>query len=193
MLGDDNLFKKKIHSVEFVALHNISPYVVRSILTSEDDLFFVHNGFNWREIGKSLKLNLEKMKIVRGGSTITQQLARNLFLSPDKSIFRKFREWLLTYQLEKTLSKKRILELYLNYAQFGPSVYGVKAAGKYHFGTKPKYFTPRQSALLAAVLPSPGKYGKKPYPGITYTRMNKILSRQAVYDLHMPKDLFKKE
>jgi len=189
MLSDSNLKHNNMPNIHFVALDKISPHLTKAVLSAEDDMFFLHHGFNWEEMIKALRFNLKKKKLKRGASTITQQVARNLFLKPDKSLFRKLREFVLTYQLENKLTKKRILELYLNIAEFGPGIYGVAAASNYHFKLKPSQLTAAQAALLAAVLPKPKKYGKKPYPNITFSRQKDILYRLAHYDLHLPLDL----
>lgn len=182
-------------SVEnFITYNNIPQSVVRAVLVAEDDTFFFHHGFNWKAIKKSFQLNLKRKKFARGGSTISQQLARNLFLTRSKTILRKIREVLLTYQMERNLNKERILELYLNTAEFGPSTYGLSAAADYHFHQKPSHLTNDQAALLAAVLPNPKLYGHKPYPKITTKRQGKILARMARYDpLQPPKEKKKKD
>lgn len=191
MISDDfSSFHSRGTSIIYTPLSEISPQIVRAILLSEDDLFFEHHGFNWQELERSLKQNYKQKRFARGGSTITQQLARNLFLSKDKSIIRKVREWILTYKLESLLTKKRILELYLNFAEFGPSIYGIDAATRYHFGTTPKHVTSNQAAILAATLPNPKFYGKKPYPNATYKRQKRILSRLHRYGMNLPDGLF---
>lgn len=179
--------------VRFVPLSEISPHLIRAVLVSEDDLFFMHDGFNWDQFQKSLEKNLKKKKYVRGGSTITQQLARNLFLYKDKTIVRKLREWLLTFRLERELSKPRILELYLNFAEFGPGIYGVSAAALSYYKIEPKRLSAPQAAWLASVLPNPKYYGKKPHPAGSYVRQRKILAKMASYDLALPTDLFKQQ
>ncbi|EKD52057.1 MAG: hypothetical protein ACD_62C00126G0013 [uncultured bacterium] len=179
--------------IEFIPLSQVSPHVVRAILASEDDLFFTHTGFNWRETEKAFKKNMKRKKFSRGASTLTQQLARNLFLTRDKTVFRKLREIMITFRLEQTLTKKRILELYLNSAEFGPGIYGIGAACRYHFKNKPRQVSGYQAALLAAVLPNPKRYSKKPYPGITLRRARIIIGRLYKYDLHLPAGLFDEE
>lgn len=194
MLSDEILSEQDgIQPIRFVALAKISPHLVRAILTSEDDQFFLHNGFNWTELKKALYSDWQKKRLVRGGSTISQQLARNLFLSKNKSIVRKLREWILTYEIEARLSKERILELYLNFVEYGPGVFGVEAASRYHFNTSPKNLSAAQAALLASVLPNPKNWGKKPYPAKTFHRQNQILSHMGHFDLHLPSDLFQEK
>jgi monofunctional biosynthetic peptidoglycan transglycosylase len=189
MIADDTSTRdQEQNSVSYVEFFRISGELMKAVLVAEDDRFFEHHGFNWDEFLKSLQLNYKKKKFVRGGSTITQQLARNLFLSKDKSVLRKLKEWILTYKLERLLSKQRILELYLNFAEFGPGIYGVQAASKYHFNTTPRSLTRSQAAMLASMLPNPKVYGKKPYPGITYRRQKKILNRMNWYAIDIPKN-----
>lgn len=175
---------KQSKPVHFTKLQDVSPHLVSAVLAAEDDLFFVHHGFNWDETRKAIQSTLKNRTLNRGASTITQQLARNLFLSRDKSLVRKLREAIIAWRLERNLSKNRILELYLNIAEFGPGIYGIHHASHYHFGTLPKSLDRARSALVAAVLPNPKFYGKKPYPGITYARQRKILSKMAHY--HFP-------
>lgn len=194
MLSDEILNEQDaVQPIRFIALDEISPHLIRAILSSEDDQFFLHRGFNWTELKKALYTDWQKKRLVRGGSTISQQLARNLFLSKNKSIVRKLREWILTYEMEATLSKERILELYLNFVEYGPGIFGVEAASRYHFNTSPKNLSMAQAALLAGVLPNPKNWGKKPYPSQTFRRQNQILTRMGRFDLHLPADLFQKK
>ncbi len=176
MNGDDKL-DEKFHAdgLNFKMLSEISPTVVRAILAAEDDSFYEHHGFAWDAIRVAIERNLKKGKFARGASTITQQLARNLFLNRNKSLWRKLRETLITRSLESTLSKDRILELYLNTAEMGPGIYGIAAAARYHFGTTPKNLSNSQAATIAALLPNPKFFGKKPYPNYTAQRQQKII------------------
>jgi monofunctional biosynthetic peptidoglycan transglycosylase len=194
MLSDEILSGQDVvQPIRFVALAKISPHLVRAILSSEDDQFFLHSGFNWAELKKALRTDWQKKRLVRGGSTISQQLARNLFLSKNKSIVRKLREWILTYEIEAALSKERILELYLNFVEYGPGIFGVEAASRYHFNTSPKNLSRAQAALLAGVLPNPKNWGKKPYPSTTFRRQNQILGRMNHFDLYLPANLFQEK
>jgi monofunctional biosynthetic peptidoglycan transglycosylase len=177
-------------AVDFVPLSQISPNLVRAVLVAEDDSFFSHEGFNWQGMQNAFRIDWQKHTFAHGGSTITQQLARNLFLTKEKSILRKLREAVLTYRLENSLSKARILELYLNFAEFGPGVFGVTAASQYHFNKTPRNLSAADASLLASVLPNPYKYGKKPYPHSVLSRQRMILYRMARYDLHFPENLF---
>ena len=138
-----------------VGLDAISPYLVHGVIVHEDATFYEHHGFDRFEIRDALRRSFEKRHLVRGASTITTQLARNLYLGTDRSLFRKLREIPLTVRLEGGLTKRRILELYLNLVEWGPGVFGAEAASRYHFGVSAKDLTPGQAALLAAALPSP--------------------------------------
>jgi monofunctional biosynthetic peptidoglycan transglycosylase len=132
----------------------------RALLAAEDSRFFQHRGFDLKAIQSSLTANLEAGHIVRGGSTLTQQLAKNLFLSQHKTVARKLQETFLTWQLEQHLSKRRILELYLNMVHWGPGVYGVTAAARHYFNLKPSQLSLRESIFLAAILPNPNRFGQ---------------------------------
>ena len=120
--------------------------------------FFAHEGFDWEGIKDAALYNLEVGEFKRGGSTITQQLAKNLYLSSERSLLRKAREALITRSLEQHLTKERILELYLNVAEWGQGVFGAEAAARHHFGKSAHDLTLEEAALLAAILPSPRRY-----------------------------------
>jgi len=142
----------------WVPLAHISPHLLRAVLVSEDASFYQHHGFDWEGLQEAFNRNWEKGKLQRGGSTLTQQLAKNLYLSPNKNLFRKAHEALLAWELERRLSKKRILELYLNLAEWGHGVFGAEAAARHHFGKSAEDVSPDEAALLAAMLPSPRRY-----------------------------------
>ena len=129
--------------------------VKRAAVVAEDIRFFAHQGVDLDEVEDALERAVERGSLPRGASTITQQLAKNLWLSPSRSPLRKVREAILAWQLERTLSKRRILELYLNVAEFGPGVYGVEAAARRYFGKSAAELGPLEAAQLAAGLPNP--------------------------------------
>lgn len=139
-------------------LSRIAPELQRAVIAAEDASFFVHEGFDWEGIRDAALYNLEAGELKRGGSTITQQLAKNLYLSSERSLFRKAREALITRSLEHQLTKTRILELYLNVAEWGRGVYGAEAAARHHFGKSASDLTEDEAAWLAAILPSPQRY-----------------------------------
>lgn len=142
----------------WVPLSRISPHLQRAVIAAEDASFFIHEGFDWEGIKDAAVHNLEAGELKRGGSTITQQLAKNLYLSSERSLLRKAREALITRSLEHRLTKERILELYLNVAEWGRGVYGAEAAARHHFGKSASDLTPEEAAWLAAMLPSPQRY-----------------------------------
>ena len=142
----------------WVPLAHMSPHLQRAVLVAEDASFYRHQGFDWEGLKEAVTRNWEKGALRRGGSTITQQLAKNLYLSSEKSLLRKAHEALLARELERRLTKKRILELYLNVVEWGEGIYGAEAAARHHFGTSAGDLTPDEAALLAAMLPSPRRY-----------------------------------
>jgi len=142
----------------WVPLTRISPYLRQAVVTAEDASFFTHEGFDWEGIKDAALYNLEAGEFKRGGSTITQQLAKNLYLSSERSLLRKAREILITRSLEHHLTKERILELYLNVAEWGKGVYGAEAAARHHFKKSSRALTADEAAWLAAMLPSPRRY-----------------------------------
>lgn len=146
---------------EWVALQAIAPSMPIAVVASEDQRFLLHRGFDFDAIAEAMTENPQRPK-PRGASTISQQVAKNLFLWPRSSWLRKGLEAGLTVTIEVCWSKRRILEVYLNIAQFGPGIFGVAAASRYYFGIPPSQLDDRQAALLAAILPSPNRYTLKP-------------------------------
>jgi len=140
----------------------LSPHLKRAAVSAEDMEFFSHDGFSTSEIKVALREALETKEAPRGASTITQQLAKNLWLSPLRTPIRKLKEMLLTRQLERNLSKRRILEIYLNVVEFGPGVYGAEAAARRYFGKSAASLTEHEAAQLAASLPRPSRW----HPGV---------------------------
>ena len=139
----------------WVSLAHIPKHVRKAVLVAEDARFYNHTGIDWHEVGKSFETNWEKGRIVRGGSTITQQLAKNLYLSTSRDPIRKFKELLIAWLLEATLSKNRILELYLNIIEWGRGTFGIEAAAQRYFHKSSSQLTREEGARLAAVIPSP--------------------------------------
>jgi monofunctional glycosyltransferase len=142
----------------FVPYQRISSHLKRAVIASEDAHFFQHDGFDWDGIRKAYEKNLREGEVVAGGSTITQQLAKNLFLSGDRAIWRKAQEAAITVMIEVIMDKRRILELYLNVIEWGDGVFGAEAAARHHYGTSAAQLGPEQSARLAAMVPSPRRY-----------------------------------
>jgi monofunctional biosynthetic peptidoglycan transglycosylase len=143
---------------KWVLLSRISPYLIRAVIVAEDDKFWHHEGFDFDAIEKALQKNIKAGKFKVGGSTISQQLTKNIYLNPEKNILRKIKEAIITWRLEKKLSKKRILELYLNVAEWGEGIYGVEAASNYYYNKSAFELTPEEAIRLAVVLPNPLKY-----------------------------------
>jgi monofunctional biosynthetic peptidoglycan transglycosylase len=147
---------------------------MKAVLIAEDDNFWRHEGFDYEAIQKAIERDLKDKKFRFGGSTISQQLARNLYLSPEKSFLRKIREAFITWRMEKALSKRRILELYLNSAEWGEGVFGVEAASRRYYGKSSSELTPQEAARLAAVLPNPRRYNPIGDQRYVLTRSNDI-------------------
>jgi len=144
----------------WVPYSRISEHLKRAVVAAEDAKFLDHEGFDWEAIQKARQKNEEQGRVVAGASTITQQLSKNLFLSGSRSWLRKAQEAAITWMMERTLSKRRILEIYLNVAEWGEGVFGAEAAARYHFGVPASTLNPEQGAYLAAILPSPRKYDR---------------------------------
>lgn len=164
----------------FVGLNSVSTYFLNSLILSEDASFYSHSGFDLGELRESMKTNIKKKKLYRGGSTITQQLIKNVFLHKEKSIVRKLKEAIMTYHIENTLSKDQILEKYINIVQFGEDLYGIKDASWYYFNKHPIFLSLAQSAFLAHLLPNPILYSQGFREGqlteFNLKRINDILS-----------------
>lgn len=151
---------------EWVSYEQISPWVKRAVIAAEDAHFSRHNGFDWEALHAALIANLEADGVVRGGSTISQQLAKNLFLSPRRTVTRKAQEAVITVMLEAVLDKQRILELYLNVIEWGDGVFGIGAAARHYHGLPARRVGHWRAALLAARIPRPRYYdhrGRTPY------------------------------
>ena len=158
-------------SPDFIALHEVPPLFVRTLLLSEDAGFYGHGGIDLRELPSALFTNWSRGGAARGASTITQQLAKNLFLSRDKEVGRKLQELAITFLLESALGKDRILEIYLNIIEWGPDLRGLRPAARHYFGLEPQALTPAQMAFLVAMIPGPIKYQRSfargtPGPGL---------------------------
>jgi monofunctional biosynthetic peptidoglycan transglycosylase len=161
----------------WVSYQRISPHLKRAVVAAEDAKFVGHEGFDWEAIQKALDRNERRGKIVAGASTISQQLAKNLFLSGERSWLRKAQEAAITWMLEKTMSKQRILEIYLNVAEWGEGVFGAEAAARHHFGIGAESLNASQAAWLAAILPSPRRYGRGQLTGYLRERVGVLLAR----------------
>jgi monofunctional biosynthetic peptidoglycan transglycosylase len=161
----------------WVPYGRISPYLRRAVLVAEDDSFYQHEGVDVEGLKEAMRRNWESGSARRGGSTITQQLAKNLYLSPSRNPYRKAKEYLIARALERELSKKRILEIYLNVVEYGERWYGAEAAARHYFDKPASALTTREAALLAGCLPNPRAMNPgKPNKRLRW-RQNMILSR----------------
>ena len=164
---------------EWVPYERISEHLKRAVVVAEDARFLDHEGFDWQAIQEAMAKNEKRGKVVAGASTISQQLAKNLFLSGERSWPRKAQEAAITWMMERTMSKRRILELYLNVAEWGEGVFGAEAAARYHFGVSAAALGPEQAAWLAAILPSPRRYGRGGITRYSVERAETIFARMG--------------
>jgi len=174
--------KKKIQQ-RWVSLSQISPYAVKAVIIAEDDKFWKHEGFDFEAMQKALEKDIQKGKFKVGGSTISQQLAKNLYLSPSKNPVRKIKEAILTWRIENHLSKKRIIEIYLNVAEWGDGVFGIEMAARTHYGKSAAALNAQEAAKLAAVLPNPRKFnptGTSRYVTGHAERIYQIMVRRGI-------------
>jgi monofunctional biosynthetic peptidoglycan transglycosylase len=155
----------------------ISAHLKRAVIAAEDAKFIDHEGFDWEGIQRALEKNQKRGKVVAGGSTISQQLAKNLLLSGERSYLRKAQEAIVTLMLEQVMSKRRILEIYLNVAEWGEGVFGAEAAARHYFGVSAANLSPDQAARLAAMLPRPRFYDRNRGSKYLATYTERILAR----------------
>jgi monofunctional biosynthetic peptidoglycan transglycosylase len=144
----------------WVPYRSIATSVKQAVIAAEDSGFSRHDGVDWEAMEKAARENFKKGKIRRGGSTITMQLAKNLFLSSERSYLRKAQELIITGMLEAALDKRRILEIYLNVAEWGVGVFGIEAASRHYFGISAQEVSPEQAAWLASILPAPRRFDR---------------------------------
>ena len=186
--GTDRAIEVSPDSPDYVALADVPPLFVRTLLLGEDSGFYGHQGLDLGEIPMALATDLSRGGVARGASTLTQQLAKNLFLSRDKRVSRKLKELALALLLEATLSKERILEIYLNVIEWGPGVYGLRPASRYYFGKEPARLTTAEGAFLVAIVPGPIKYQRSIATGemserfrpLVESLLNKLVSVGAI-------------
>ena len=162
---------------QWVDYKKISSNLKRAIVASEDPKFTYHQGFDWEAIQWAYERNKEKGKIVSGASTITQQLAKNLFLSPKRTPWRKLEEALITVMLEATMSKRRMLEIYLNMIEWGNGVFGAEAAARHYYKTSAANLSQYQAARMAAMVPGPRYFDAHPKSNYLSRRTNTIIAR----------------
>ena len=170
----------------WVPLGSISPHLVKAVVVSEDAKFWSHNGFDFAAMRYAAQENFGAKKLKFGASTISQQLVKNLYLKPSKNFFRKAAEAILTWRLERTLPKRRILEIYLNVIEWGDGIFGIEQAARHYYGKSAADLSPEESSRLAVVLPNPrklnplsdGRYVER-RSGIIYRRMNPLRAHSS--------------
>lgn len=163
---------------KWVPYEKISANLKRALVAAEDSKFLNHDGFDWEGIQNAAEKNFKKGKIVAGGSTISQQLAKNLFLSSQRTPWRKGEEAIITVMLEQMMSKRRILEIYMNVIEWGDGVFGAQAASYYYYRTRPASLSAAQAAKLAAMVPNPRYYD-------THRNARGLLHRTAIIQARM--------
>ena len=169
------------HYQIWVPYRRISPNLKRAVLVAEDDAFWQHEGIDMEQLKISIRNDIVKGQAIRGGSTITQQLAKNLYLSPSRDPMRKVRELIIARRMEAALSKTRIFEIYLNVIEWGDGIWGVEAAARSHFGTSAAALSPEQAALLAGAIINPRLYSPSHPTARLLRRQRIILSRMGRY------------
>ncbi len=163
----------------WIPLESVSPYFISAVVKVEDARFWTHKGIMWRNVFFALRANIKLKQMKYGASTITQQVIKNLYLSPTKNIFRKLLEWILARKLERHLSKKRILEIYVNIVELGPQIFGIEEAAKHWYECSALNLQPQQAARLALSLPAPLKRSPdKKLPSLDF------ISNQLVLKMH---------
>jgi hypothetical protein len=184
--GQEHVIDVSPASPDFIALHDVPPLFLRTLLLAEDAGFWGHRGIDLRELPAAMLTNWSRGGAARGASTITQQLAKNLFLSRDKQLGRKLQELAITFLLESALGKERILEIYLNIIEWGPDLHGLRPAARHYFGREPGALTPAQMAFLVAIIPGPTLYqrsiaGGTPSPALR-TLIDNLLAKLRSVD-----------
>lgn len=162
----------------WIPLKKISRNFINAVLAAEDKKFFIHPGIDWNAIERAYNRNLKAGKVRLGGSTITMQLAKNLYLSSDRSFIRKAKEAIIALRLEKELPKRRILELYLNVIELGNGIFGVEAASQHYFHKSAAYLNKDEAARLAAIIPSPRKHN--PFDNTKFTNRRSNILRKKI-------------
>ncbi len=172
----------------WIPISALPDVVIQAVVIAEDDTFFEHRGVNYKATWDALVLDVQKRRFARGGSTITQQMIKNVFLSKEKTISRKLREYVLARKAEEILSKRRILEIYLNEVEWGENIYGIEAASRYYLDKHASELTAGEAALLAGMLPNPRYYNP-------FKRLEKARHRQeqVLFNIHQAKILTDEE
>ena len=170
----------------WVPVSSIPEIVVQAVVTAEDDTFFEHNGVNYKAAWDALVHDWEKKRFARGGSTITQQMIKNVLLSREKTISRKLREYVLARKAEELLSKRKILEIYLNEVEWGDNIYGIEAASRFYFDKHADELPPGEAAMLAGMLPNPHYFNPFKRPDKAKDRQERVLSNMLQAKLITP-------
>jgi len=163
----------------WMPLSRISQHLINAVIIAEDGTFFEHGGIDWYEVKESLERNLEEERVVRGSSTITMQLAKNLYLSTSRDPLRKLKEMIIALRMEKEISKRRILEIYLNVIEWGDGIFGAEAAARAYFGKSAASLTREEAARMAAVIPSPLRHKPNTNSRYVIRRTDIILNRMS--------------
>ena len=172
---------------EWQPIGQMGPHLPRAVMASEDAAFWTHRGLDWNALDRAWTQQQRRSNAkVVGGSTISQQLAKNLFLSGERTMWRKGQELLITAMMEALWSKTRLLEIYLNHVEWGEGVYGATAASRHYFRTDPQRLTPQQAAQLAVMLPAPRRFEKNPHSAYVLGRAEVIRSRMAAVPWPQP-------
>ena len=183
---------KVVKRQRWVPLSRISPALIQAVLISEDDKFYLHNGFDWEGIRDAAGKNMRSRRILMGGSTITQQLAKNLYLTPTRNPMRKIQEAWITECLERELPKRRILELYLNVIEWGRGIYGIEAASRFYYHKSASELNREQVIRLASVLPNPIRYSPVSNSSKRMTNKRKTIALHMMQKHLIDKDEYKR-
>lgn len=180
--AENNANKTKVRPLRaWVSYNSISPHLRNAVLVAEDGAFFQHSGYDVHELKESMKRNWREKRFARGASTITQQLAKNLYLSTSRNPLRKIREFFIAQDMERYLTKQRIFEIYLNVIEWGDGIYGIQPAAQAYYGKSAGELTPEEAAILAAMIPNPRRY--TPARNLKYleSRKEDLLKRLVRY------------
>jgi monofunctional glycosyltransferase len=196
----EKCFKTSMYNVDlcpgkpgYVNYNALPKHLVQSLIAAEDSGFYFHQGFDMDEMKDAMEKSFDAGRWVRGGSTITQQLAKNLYLTKEKSLVRKIKELIVAKNIENKLSKSKIIEKYFNVVEFGPSIFGISKASRTYFQKPPSELTPAEGAYLVSLLPSPVKYSSAFRRNKELSSFNKKRVRHILHILKLQKKLSEEE